>query len=107
MLELSGVSKWFGGLQALNNVSLRVEDGKVSSLIGPNGAGKTTLFNVITGTLRPDSGTIKFMGADITGMSLHETCRSGIARTYQHRNVFPNLSVFDNVAAGTLKDPLE
>jgi len=76
-------------------------------LIGPNGAGKTTLFNLITGTLPADSGKIEFMGEDITDMKPHEICRKGIARTYQQKNLFPNLSVFDNVVAGMLKDSIE
>ncbi|GAH34519.1 unnamed protein product, partial [marine sediment metagenome] len=76
-------------------------------MIGPNGAGKTTLFNLITGTLPADSGKIEFMGEDITDMKPHEICRKGIARTYQQKNLFPNLSVFDNVMAGMLKDSME
>jgi len=106
MLKIKNIYKSFGGLQALENVSLTIEEGKIWSLIGPNGAGKTTLFNVITGTLPADSGKIEFMGEDITGMSLYEICRKGIARTYQQKNIFPNLSVLDNVMAGMLKDSI-
>jgi branched-chain amino acid transport system ATP-binding protein len=107
MLMIRNLHKRFGGLHALENVSLALESGKIWSLIGPNGAGKTTLFNLITGTLPADSGKIEFMGEDITDMKPHEICRKGIARTYQQKNLFPNLSVFDNVIAGMLKDSIE
>lgn len=107
MLEIRNLHKSFGGLHALEDVSLTLESGKIWSMIGPNGAGKTTLFNVITGTLPADSGKIEFMSEDITNMKPYEICRKGIARTYQQRNLFPNLSVFDNVIAGMLKDRKE
>jgi len=107
MLMIRNLHKRFGGLHALENVSLVLESRKIWSLIGPNGAGKTTLFNLITGTLPADSGKIEFMGEDITDMKPHEICRKGIARTYQQKNLFPNLSVFDNVMAGMLKDSME
>ena len=104
MLKIGNLYKSFGGLHALEDVSLTLESGKIWSMIGPNGAGKTTLFNMITGTLPADSGKIEFMTEDITNMKPYEICRKGIARTYQQRNLFPNLSVFDNVIAGMLKD---
>ena len=107
MLMIRNLHKRFGGLHALENVSLVLESRKIWSLIGPNGAGKTTLFNLITGTLPADSGKIEFMGEDITDMKPYEICRKGIARTYQQKNLFPNLSVFDNVVAGMLKDSME
>ena len=107
MLMIRNLHKRFGGLHALENVSLVLESRKIWSLIGPNGAGKTTLFNLITGTLPADSGKIEFMGEDITDMKPYEICRKGIARTYQQKNLFPNLSVFDNVVAGMLKDSIE
>ena len=107
MLEIRNLHKRFGGLHALESISLTLESGKIWSLIGPNGAGKTTLFNTITGILPVDSGKIEFMGEDITYMKPHEICRKGIARTYQQKNLFPNLSVFDNVVAGMLKDSIE
>lgn len=107
MLEIKNVSKSFGGIQALNNVNMVIEEGKITSLIGPNGAGKTTLFNAITGTIPPDSGKIEFLGEEITGMRSYEISRKGITRTYQQKNVFPNLSVFENVYAGMLKDELK
>lgn len=105
LLEINGVSKRFGGLQALDDVSFSIEEGKISSLIGPNGAGKTTLFNIIAGALRPDSGRILFAGEDITKLRPYEVCRRGIARTYQLKTLFPNLTVFENVLAGMLKEP--
>jgi len=107
MLNVRNLHKRFGGLHALQDVSLALESGKIWSLIGPNGAGKTTLFNLVTGTLPADSGKIEFMGEDITDMKPHEICRKGIARTYQQKNLFPNLTVFDNVMAGMLKESVE
>jgi branched-chain amino acid transport system ATP-binding protein len=104
MLEVENISIAFGGLKALDNVSLYVKEGKIFSMIGPNGAGKTTLFNVITGSLHAERGRVKFMGKDITGLKPHVICREGIARTFQLRNTFPNLTVFDNIMAGMLKD---
>ena len=104
MLKIINVHKWFGGLHALEDISLSLESGKIWSLIGPNGAGKTTLFNVITGTLQANSGKIEFMDEEITHMKPYEICRKGIAGTYQHKNVFPNLSVYENVSAGMFKD---
>jgi branched-chain amino acid transport system ATP-binding protein len=97
------VSLSFGGLHALDDSNLFVEEGRVFALIGPNGAGKTTLFNVITGALAADSGQITFRGKDITGLKPHNICRAGISRTFQLKNLFPNLTVFANVAAGMLK----
>lgn len=104
MLEVENISIAFGGLKALDNVSLYVEEGKIFSMIGPNGAGKTTLFNVITGSLHAGSGRVTFMGKDITGLKPHVICKEGIARTFQLRNTFPNLTVFNNIMAGMLKD---
>lgn len=104
MLEVENISIAFGGLKALDNVSLYVKEGKIFSMIGPNGAGKTTLFNVITGSLHAERGRVIFMGKDITGLKPHVICREGIARTFQLRNTFPNLTVFDNIMAGMLKD---
>lgn len=104
MLEVENISIAFGGLKALDNVSLHVEEGRIFSMIGPNGAGKTTLFNVITGSLHAERGRVQFMGKDITGLKPHVICREGIARTFQLRNTFPNLTVSDNILAGMLKD---
>jgi len=106
LLEIRNLHKRFRGLHAINDVSLSLSGGKTWSLIGPNGAGKTTLFNLITGTLQADSGKIEFMGTDITSRKPYEICRLGITRTYQHKNLFANLSVADNIAAGMMKDSL-
>ena len=105
ILEVKNISKHFGGLKALDNVSFSIQEGRISSLIGPNGAGKTTLFNVVAGALRPDSGAVTFMSHNITGMRPYEVCSKGIARTYQLKTLFPSYTVFDNVLGGMLKDP--
>jgi len=100
LLEITGVTKLFGGLAALKEVSFRMEKGEIVSLIGPNGAGKTTLFNCITGTNPPNSGSICFMGEELTQLPPHEVARRGIARTFQHIRVFGRMSVLDNVRVG-------
>jgi branched-chain amino acid transport system ATP-binding protein len=102
LLELRQVSRSFGGLAAVRRVDLAVEAGHIVGLIGPNGAGKTTLFNLITGTYRPNGGAIVFEGADITRVPPHSRCKLGIARTFQLVRPFPNLSVLDNVAVGSV-----
>jgi branched-chain amino acid transport system ATP-binding protein len=102
VLELAGVSKAFGGFQALAGVSLRVAPGEIAAVIGPNGAGKTTLFNVITGHLTPDAGRVRFRDRDITGRPPHTICRLGLARSFQRTNIFPRLSVFENVQVAIL-----
>jgi branched-chain amino acid transport system ATP-binding protein len=100
MLELSGVSKRFGGLAALSDISFKVGTGEIVSLIGPNGAGKTTLFNVLTGIYAPDAGRFRFRGRDITGLKSHEIAAAGIARTFQNIRLFSNLSALENVMIG-------
>ncbi len=102
LLEVSGVSRAFGGFQALSGVTLQVAPEEISAVIGPNGAGKTTLFNVITGHLAPDAGRIAFAGHDITGEPPHVICRLGLARSFQRTNIFPRLSVFENVQVAIL-----
>lgn len=102
MLAAQQLMKKFGGLMATNNVSFEIQQGELSSIIGPNGAGKTTLFNLLTGHLRPDTGKVTFNGQDITGLPPHEICRLGIGRSFQHINIFPRLSIFDNVQASVL-----
>ena len=102
LLEVRRVSKRFGGVGALTDVSLEVEAGQVVGLIGPNGAGKTTLFNVISGVLRPDTGQVVFRGTELTGRPPHAVCRAGIARTFQIVQPFARLTVVENVAAGLL-----
>lgn len=101
LLEGQGISKNFGGVQALDGIDLSIDGGEVVGLIGPNGAGKTTLFNVICG-LKPTRGRILFGGEDITGCPPHQLCRRGIARTFQLTRPFVELSVRDNVAAAVL-----
>jgi branched-chain amino acid transport system ATP-binding protein len=100
VLELSGVSKRFGGLQALSEVSLSVSSGEVLGLIGPNGAGKSTLVSCITGLLRIDGGTIRFQDCDIQRLEPHRRARRGIARTFQKVRLADQLTVYENVAAG-------
>lgn len=100
LLEITDVTKDFGGLEALSHVSLKINEGEIISLIGPNGAGKTTLFNCITGTMPPTSGSIKFIGAQLVGLRPHEVARQGIARTFQHIRLFNKMTVLDNVKVG-------
>ncbi len=102
LLEIDQVSKSFGGLQALTNVSLTVEAGEIVGLIGPNGSGKSTLFNVISGTFPASSGHIRFQGADISRLAAHDVSKRGIARTFQAVRPFMNLTVRQNVMAGCL-----
>ena len=100
VLELSGVSKRFGGLQALSEISLSVSSGEVLGLIGPNGAGKSTLVSCITGVLRIDGGAIRFGDRDIHALPPHQRARRGIARTFQKVRLADQLTVYENVAAG-------
>ncbi len=97
MLEVSGVSRNFGSLVALRNVSLDVDEGELRAIIGPNGAGKTTLFNLISGFFRPTAGTITFDGRDITRLAPQTRVGLGMARTFQITEIFPELTVFENV----------
>jgi branched-chain amino acid transport system ATP-binding protein len=100
MLEIENVSKRFGGLTAIADVSFRVERGQICSLIGPNGAGKTTLFNLISAVLRPTSGTIRFEGHDLTRTPTHYLPRLGVSRTFQNLAVFKHETVIDNLLVG-------
>jgi branched-chain amino acid transport system ATP-binding protein len=102
LLEVDNVTKRFGGLVALKDISLYVEKGEIVGLIGPNGAGKTTLFNVIAGTYKPEEGSIKFEGKDITRLPPHKICKLGIARTFQTPKPFLNMTVYENVLAAYL-----
>lgn len=97
LLGVTGLSKRFGGLQAVGGLDLSVSQGEMLGMIGPNGAGKTTVFNLLTGFLAPDAGEIRFSGHDIHGLRPHEICRLGLARTFQIVRPFPQLSVVDNV----------
>ncbi|MDR1049783.1 MAG: ABC transporter ATP-binding protein [Deltaproteobacteria bacterium] len=100
ILVTESVSKHFGGLKAVENVSIYVEEGDIFGLIGPNGAGKTTLQNVIAGTYPPTSGRVFYRGRDITGFKPHQICHAGINRTYQIVRSFPRLSALENVMVG-------
>jgi branched-chain amino acid transport system ATP-binding protein len=102
LLRLESVSRRFGGLQALQDVSLEIGRGEVLGLIGPNGAGKTTLVNVITGVHRASSGRVLYEGRDITRYRPYQTARAGLARTFQIVQPFPELSVLENVSAAAL-----
>jgi branched-chain amino acid transport system ATP-binding protein len=97
LLEVENLTKRFGGLSAVKNLNFHVDEGEVVGLIGPNGAGKTTLFNLITGFLKADSGTVKFRGENITGVAPHEIVNKGIARTFQVVRPFRHLPVIANV----------
>ena len=100
LLAIRSLTKRFGGLVAVKNVSFDVEAGSIVGLIGPNGAGKTTVFNLITGIYRPDEGEINFRDKSIAGLTTHRIVSGGIARTFQTIRLFQNLSVLDNVLAG-------
>jgi branched-chain amino acid transport system ATP-binding protein len=97
LLELDNVSKHFGGLKVVTNLSFGIEQGEILSLIGPNGAGKTTVLNLITGLYQTDSGSIRFDGKPLSGREMHHITRLGIARTFQNLRLFLNMSVIENV----------
>jgi branched-chain amino acid transport system ATP-binding protein len=100
VLEISRLTRRFGGLFAVNDVSFSVGAGEVVSVVGPNGAGKTTLFNLITGVLKPDRGRVVFDGKDITGTPPHRLAAMGIARTFQNVRLFKHLNALENVMIG-------
>ncbi|KQO25563.1 ABC transporter ATP-binding protein [Acidovorax sp. Leaf76] len=100
LLTLTGLGKSFGGLKAVQNVSLTVPEGSLTALIGPNGAGKTTLFALMTGFVKPDAGTVQFAGRDITGQAPHLNARLGMARTFQIVQPFAAQTVRENIAVG-------
>lgn len=99
MLEVKGLKKSFSGFVATDNVSLTAEKNRITAVIGPNGAGKSTLFNLITGHLVPDEGRVFLEGRDITGIAPHKICRMGMARSFQRTNIFPKLTVYENLQA--------
>jgi len=99
MLSVKGVTKFFGGVCALDNVSIELREGEVTGLIGPNGAGKTTLFNVITGFITPDKGKVLYLNKNVTKLKPYQMTKLGIVRTFQLTKPFSNISVLDNVAA--------
>ncbi|MEY3252314.1 MAG: hypothetical protein RL227_1287 [Pseudomonadota bacterium] len=100
VLKVAGVSKRFGGLQALSEVGVTIRAGQVYGLIGPNGAGKTTFFNVITGLYTPDGGSFELGGAPYEPTAVHEVARQGIARTFQNIRLFPEMTALENVMVG-------
>ena len=100
LLELRGISKRFGGLQALNRVDLTLEDGMIAALIGPNGAGKTTLFHTLTGIYRPDEGEIRFIGRSLVGLKPDKITGAGISRTFQNIRLFARMTVLENILVG-------
>lgn len=100
MLEVNNLSIQFGGLHAVDNFQLKIEKGELYGLIGPNGAGKTTVFNLLTGVYKPTEGIIKLDGQDITGKSIIDINKAGIARTFQNIRLFKDMTVLDNVKAG-------
>ncbi len=100
VIKVAGVSKRFGGLQALSDVGITIEQGQVYGLIGPNGAGKTTFFNVITGLYTPDSGTFELGGAPYKPEAVHQVAKAGIARTFQNIRLFAEMTALENVMVG-------
>jgi branched-chain amino acid transport system ATP-binding protein len=102
MVEGKGVTKYFGGLVAVSNVDFVVDQGEIVGLIGPNGAGKTTLFNLISATIKPTAGSIRFKEEGISHLKPYQVCRRGVARTFQTVKTFANMSVLENVLLGSL-----
>ena len=102
LLEVEGLSRSFGGVAAVRDVSFAVEAGEIVGLMGPNWSGKTTLFNLITGSLAPDAGRVRLDGVETTGLSPHRICAKGIARTFQLVHPFPGLTALENVLVGQL-----
>lgn len=100
LLEVQSLTKSFGGLMAVANVDLSIEQGEILGMIGPNGAGKTTVFNLLTGIYRPDRGAVRFDGRNLVGLRPHAIAERGIARTFQTIRLFPNLTVLENVMSG-------
>lgn len=102
LVDVRNVSKRYGSVTVINNVSLSVDSGEVLGVLGPNGAGKTTLFNIISGDVTPDSGQVFLAGSEVTRLRPHERCRRGIGRSYQIAKPFGSLSVFENVLVAAL-----
>jgi branched-chain amino acid transport system ATP-binding protein len=102
VLEVRDIRKSFDGFLAVGGVSVKVDRGRIAAIIGPNGAGKTTFFNLVTGHIKPDAGTVLLEGRDITGLAPHDVCRLGMGRSFQRTNIFPKLSVFENVQAALI-----
>jgi len=102
VLQVKSLTKTFGGFKAVNGANLEVKKGEIVAVIGPNGAGKTTLFNLITGILKPDAGTVTFENEDITGLPPYIVCKKGMSRSFQVVNVFQRRTVFENVQVSVL-----
>jgi len=102
LLEIDRLSKHFGGLQVLQEVSFALQEGEILGLIGPNGAGKSTLFNVVAGVYRPTAGVIRYQGKSLVGLKPHRVCRRGIARTFQLVRTCPSMTVLQNVLVGAV-----
>jgi branched-chain amino acid transport system ATP-binding protein len=100
LLEVRGLSKRFGGLYALRDLDLDIDEGEIVSVIGPNGAGKTTFFNALTGLYEPDAGKIRFDGRNLPGLKPNRITKLGVARTFQTVHVFPNMTVLENAMVG-------
>ena len=100
LLEVEALSRSFGGVNAVQDLSFEIEHGKIHSIIGPNGAGKTTVFNLITGLYQPSSGRVAFEGSDVTGKPPHELARRGMSRTFQNLQICFNMSALENVMVG-------
>ena len=103
LLDVNGLTRRFGGLVAVNDVTFRIAAGEIAGLIGPNGAGKTTLFNMLAGSMPPSDGRITFQGTDCTGLPAQRMARLGIARTFQITSLFPGLSTIDNIIAASYR----
>jgi branched-chain amino acid transport system ATP-binding protein len=102
VLEVRGLSKSFAGFRAVSDVDLAVAEGEIAAVIGPNGAGKSTLFSLITGHLRPTAGRVFVNGRDVTGVAPYKICGMGLGRSFQRTNIFPKLTVLENVRAALL-----
>ncbi len=102
IIAIEGLNHFFGGLKAIDNFNLTVDEGKVHGVIGPNGAGKTTLFNLITGAFKPSNGKIYYKGVNIAGKKAHQIARMGMARTFQNLRLFGDLTVVENIRVGRL-----
>ncbi|CAB3706686.1 Lipopolysaccharide export system ATP-binding protein LptB [Achromobacter denitrificans] len=101
LLKVDGMSRRFGGLVAIKELSFEVRQGEILGLIGPNGAGKSTTFNVVSGYYKPSGGRLSFLGRDITGQSAARISRQGLVRTFQHDSMLRDMSVYDNIVVGT------
>src|SRR5438874_2073633 len=96
LLELDGLTRRFGGIVAVDGVTMRVEAGEVRAVIGPNGAGKSTLFNLVTGEIKPSAGTVRFAAESLAGLSAYTSCQRGVSRTFQITALFPEMTAREN-----------